>query len=327
MPPPSSASTSRVLPRVSLTPNGRVLITIIVSFTARFASDRPHTFCYNAVASAGIVCILPGWLVLTASLELASKAFVSGAVHMVWALVYALFLGFALQIGSEAATFFLSRARLDTLHSLSGEVAPTVEIIGHYVARAHSLALPANASIEFTPAQDYLSTDDLADWVNGCSRPANSPWYAREWPKYHLFWLVPTFAFVNTLACGQPLRRTQTAYMVLCAIAAWTANYAADIQIFEHTDVVSSIGAFTCAVLGTAYARKRRVPPFVVIVPGVLFLVPSGLAFSGGVTAEPDVITLGHAMISTSIGISCGIFAATAIAYCFGGRSRSSFTF
>lgn len=45
--------------------------------------------------------ILPGYIVLCGSLELANRSIISGSVRLVYALLYALFLGFGLAIGSE----------------------------------------------------------------------------------------------------------------------------------------------------------------------------------------------------------------------------------
>lgn len=79
-----------------------VLATIITSFLARaFASiGNGRYFCFSALVQSSICLILPGWIVLRASLELQSKSIVSGSVRMVWAIVYSLLLGFGITIGT-----------------------------------------------------------------------------------------------------------------------------------------------------------------------------------------------------------------------------------
>ncbi|KDQ64647.1 hypothetical protein JAAARDRAFT_117808 [Jaapia argillacea MUCL 33604] len=68
-----------------------ITIAIAMSFTARgLSSIRSQVFCYTAISSAGIVGILPGYLILSSSLELASKNIVCGSVKMVYALIYTL---------------------------------------------------------------------------------------------------------------------------------------------------------------------------------------------------------------------------------------------
>ncbi|EPQ27914.1 uncharacterized protein PFL1_04658 [Pseudozyma flocculosa PF-1] len=56
-------------------------------------------FCYSAVVSGSIVLILPGFIVLSGSLELQAKNLIAGSVRMVYAIIYSLFLGFGLSIG------------------------------------------------------------------------------------------------------------------------------------------------------------------------------------------------------------------------------------
>ncbi|KAH9045562.1 hypothetical protein EDB85DRAFT_2168117 [Lactarius pseudohatsudake] len=84
-----------------------ITIGIFVSFLARgLSSFHSQIFCYSAISSAGIVGILPGYLILSSSLELASKNILCGSVKMVYALIYTLFLGFGLQIGSDLYLLF-----------------------------------------------------------------------------------------------------------------------------------------------------------------------------------------------------------------------------
>jgi uncharacterized membrane protein YjjP (DUF1212 family) len=72
------------------------------SFLARvFGSIRGGTlFCFSSLAQASIALILPGYMVLCASLELQSHQMISGSVRMVYALIYTLFLGYGFTIGS-----------------------------------------------------------------------------------------------------------------------------------------------------------------------------------------------------------------------------------
>ncbi|KAK3362440.1 hypothetical protein B0T25DRAFT_442958 [Lasiosphaeria hispida] len=59
-----------------------------------------HLFCFSAMAQSSIALILPGYIVLCASLELQSHQMISGSVRMVYALIYSLFLGYGITIGS-----------------------------------------------------------------------------------------------------------------------------------------------------------------------------------------------------------------------------------
>jgi len=78
---------------------------VITSFLARAlgsipGSDGKPLFCFSAMAQSSIALILPGFTVLSASLELQSKHIVAGSVRMVYAIIYSLFLGFGITIGT-----------------------------------------------------------------------------------------------------------------------------------------------------------------------------------------------------------------------------------
>ncbi|KAH8692247.1 putative pheromone-regulated membrane protein [Talaromyces proteolyticus] len=98
-------------PRSSLYSNVfEVLATIITSFLARaFGSIRngledngdPHyIFCFSSLAQSSIALILPGFLVLSSSLELQSHQIIPGSIRMVYAIIYSLFLGYGITVGT-----------------------------------------------------------------------------------------------------------------------------------------------------------------------------------------------------------------------------------
>ena len=74
----------------------------ITSFLSRaFGSIQGgNLFCFSTLASSSITLILPGYTILCAALELQSHSIVAGSVRMVYALVYSLFIGFSLTIGT-----------------------------------------------------------------------------------------------------------------------------------------------------------------------------------------------------------------------------------
>ncbi|KAK3686873.1 hypothetical protein LTR37_019388 [Vermiconidia calcicola] len=77
---------------------------VITSFLARAFGSIPYKdgrlFCFSALAQSSIALILPGYIVLCASLELQSRSIVAGSVRMVYAVIYSLFLGFGITIGT-----------------------------------------------------------------------------------------------------------------------------------------------------------------------------------------------------------------------------------
>lgn len=81
-----------------------VAAAVCTSFAARgFGSIKwkgEYLFCFSAIAQSSIALILPGYIILCASLELQSRSIVAGSVRMVYAIIYALFLGFGITIGT-----------------------------------------------------------------------------------------------------------------------------------------------------------------------------------------------------------------------------------
>ena len=81
-----------------------VFAAVMTAFIARglgsiMRNGKPF-FCFSAMAQSSIALILPGYIVLNAALELQSRNMVSGSVRMVYAIIYTLFLGFGLLIGT-----------------------------------------------------------------------------------------------------------------------------------------------------------------------------------------------------------------------------------
>ncbi|KAL8794241.1 MAG: hypothetical protein Q9195_003195 [Heterodermia aff. obscurata] len=88
---------------------------VLTSFLARaFGSIRNgELFCFSALAQSSIALILPGYIVLCGSLELQSRSIVAGSVRMVYAVIYSLFLGFGITIGTSFYGGISSRATSD----------------------------------------------------------------------------------------------------------------------------------------------------------------------------------------------------------------------
>jgi len=62
--------------------------------------------------------------------------------------------------------------------------------------------------------------------------------------------------------------------MVIISCCSYASNKIANHYIFNRSDVVSAIGAFTVGLLGNIYSRRMGGTAFTSMVTGVLFLVP-----------------------------------------------------
>lgn len=290
----------------------RISIATVVSFAARGLATT-GLFCYQAVCSAGVCLILPGyaicecnrrvWLIVVCgSLELASKNIMSGSVRMVYAIIYSLFLGFGITIGSDLFYVIdrparradnLAAAALNHMVTIHGQFAQNPDQGSQdYIAAF----VPFNGTFTFSNA----TTDDVGVHLSKgaiiCSRAAGLPWYQQAMPPIYQLLLVPAFSICLCLWNMQPLRSKELPVQVLISCVGYTANMAANHYIFDRSDVVSAIGAFVIgyvyaqlpwqvrlmgSILGNIYSRVFGGTAFTSMVTGVLFLVPVNCSFSG----------------------------------------------
>ncbi|KAI0393997.1 DUF1212-domain-containing protein [Xylariaceae sp. FL0594] len=89
---------------------------ILLSFLARaFGSIKGGSvFCFSALTQGSIALILPGWLVLSSALELQTKAMVPGAVRLIYAIIYSLFLAYGITVGTTVYGAIDSNAVMET---------------------------------------------------------------------------------------------------------------------------------------------------------------------------------------------------------------------
>lgn len=79
---------------------------ILVSFlgralgSIRLPGKEEELFCYPAVTLSGLSMILPGYIILSGALEIQARSIVSGTVRMFYAIIYSLFMGFGMTLGS-----------------------------------------------------------------------------------------------------------------------------------------------------------------------------------------------------------------------------------
>jgi hypothetical protein len=179
--------------------------------------------------------------------------------------------GFGLQIGSDMYLLF-DRTSRHNLDSLAANLSDTVAIAGTWAADNSSIAtdLPIIGTFTFTHSIP-LSDRSI---VNGCYRPASFPWYLQPFPFWTEFAIVPIFSILSSLANLQPIKSRQLPVMVIISCCSYASNKIANHYIFNRSDVVSAIGAFTVGLLGNIYSRKMGGTAFTSMVTGVLFLVP-----------------------------------------------------
>ncbi|KAK2461627.1 hypothetical protein APHAL10511_006090 [Amanita phalloides] len=303
-----------------------ISVSIVVAFVARgLSSIRGSIFCYNAIASAGVVLILPGFTILISALELMSRNLFCGSVRIVYAIIYTLFLGFGLTIGSDFYFLVDRHARRVYYRStLKAELSYT-----------HGFFRLSNGTGPVTTIRGVLGQTSVSregnNLVKGCYRDPSWGWLKQPLPTWTIFILVPLYSACSSLANLQKWRSLQLPVMVFFSCVAYAANRATSLILPGRTDIVSAAGAFAIGCLGNIYSRVVRGTAFTSMVTGVLFLVPSGIAQGGGVSQTYQTsaeryssgFALALRMISVAAGVTVGLFISQVVVYYFGARKNA----
>ncbi|KZW00283.1 DUF1212-domain-containing protein [Exidia glandulosa HHB12029] len=295
-------------------------VAFIMSFFARALATIPgNFFCYSAISSGAIVLILPGYLILSSALELGSKNMTSGSVRLVYAIIYALFLGFGMTLGSDL--YFVLDPRARRLQRESIAVQQPILFNGTFNADFHP---EYDLNGTFTFARAAASSVGSG---KGCIRQEDWPWWQQAFPFWTLFILVPAYTFTASLWKGQPLRSRHLPVMVVFACCSYAANRVAKQFIVDRGDVTSAVGAFVLGLLGNTYSRIFRGTAFTSMITGVTFLVPSSLGYGGGLSFNGDLwtqgILLGLRMVQIAIGVTVGLFTSALVVYSFGSTKKT----
>ncbi|KAF8140418.1 DUF1212-domain-containing protein [Boletus edulis] len=306
-----------------------ISIAIIVSFVSRALSTIPgDLFCYNAISAAGVVLILPGFTILISALELTSRNMLCGSVRMVYAIIYTLFLGFGLAIGSDIYLVIDPRAR----RALEKSQTPSYRMLhGHFQAQNGTFSL-GGVVFGFAKAASL----DKNYLLRGCHREPDWPWWRQPLPWWLLPALVPTYSVASSLANLQTFWSWQLLVMVILACVAFIANKLGNVFLPDNGDLVSAFGALIIGLLGNFYSRIVHGTAFTSMVTGVLFLVPSGIAQGGGlIDTDPSSteqyssgFSLAIRMIRVAIGVTLGLFVSQMFVYALWRRKNAAqFTF
>ncbi|KZT02409.1 DUF1212-domain-containing protein [Laetiporus sulphureus 93-53] len=302
-----------------------ISVSIIVSFIARVLASIPgNIFCYTSISSAGVVLILPGFTVLISALELTARNIMCGSVRMVYAIIYTLFLGFGLTIGSEFYLMVNPEAR----HVL----AATNKLESHVY---HGYILANNASI---PLEDLGGTYSFTDAtlaatrvIKGCYRDPQWPWWRQPFPWWTALFLVPLYSICSSFANLQSLRSVQLPVMVAISCAAYAANRGANLLVSNRPDIISALGSIVIGLCGNVYARLVGGTAFTSMVTGVLFLVPSAIGNGGGLIQNyntssaqySNYFDLGVRMVEVALGVTLGLIVAQMIVYSLGRKKNA----
>ncbi|KAF8078786.1 hypothetical protein FPV67DRAFT_1689948 [Lyophyllum atratum] len=302
-----------------------ISVSIIVAFVARGLSSIPgNLFCYSAISSAGVVVILPGFTVLTSALELMSRNIFCGSVRIVYAIIYTLFLGFGLTIGSDFYLVVDRRARRAYYRGNTPQDFTYTH--GHFTMVNGTSPLIAisgvlaqgNSSELLHIVKGFLISPKVVIAIQSW------PWYKQPLPWWTMFFLVPIYSTCSSLSNLQAWNQWQLLVMVTFSCCAYAANRATSTVLPGRTDIVAASGAFVIGSLGNIYSRVVRGTAFTSMVTGVLFLVPSGIAQGARLNNTSGGFSLALRMISVASGVTIGLFVSQVIVYLFGSRKNAA---
>lgn len=157
---------------------------------------------------------------MASSLELASRNIISGSVKMVYAIVYSLFLGFSLTIGSDLY-YLVDRSARPRMAAALANLTDSYDLPGVFTDDSGQVIF----SGAFTFLKPAASVSNTVKYVSkGCTRQNGGPWYLQQLPVWTLFVLVPIYSVISSLWKLQPFRSKQLPVMVAISCLSYAAN-------------------------------------------------------------------------------------------------------
>lgn len=291
-------------PRSSLYSNVfEVFASVITSFLSRaFGSIRngvvngkqQYVFCFSSMAQSSIALILPGFLVLSSSLELQSHQIIAGSIRMVYSIIYSLFLGYGITVGTTIYGLMDPNANPNT--SCSG--AP---IANEYVQRFPFVALYVV----------FLAVINQGKWKD---------------VPIMIFVAVSgyvVFYFSNKKLNSNPeLANTLSAFTIGVIgnlySRLWHGHAATAIMPAIFVMVPSGLASSGSLVTGIQSAAEVR---------SNITGNSSALSNVSSNTANSTVWDIGYGMIQVAVGITVGLFLAALVIYPTGKRRSGLFSF
>ncbi|CAO1625358.1 unnamed protein product [Jaminaea pallidilutea] len=260
---------------------------VFASLNSFIASAVASTgiFCYAGVVSGAIVLILPGFIVLSGSLELQSKNLVAGSVRLVYAIIYSLFLGFGISIGSSFWALF---AGADNSRSV-----PTCDSIHDETIWYRSNVPLIYALLTVPMYSTCLSLRNQAK-VNRKEFPAMVLIACAGWATNH---------FASTAAALSG-RQDITSALGSLAVGLLSNLYG---RVFDGR-------SYVVAVTGVLYQLPSGLSN-----GGLLNFASTS---TNGQDNFSSGFTVAQSLVEVALGLTVGLFTSTIIAYALGGRKQ-----
>ncbi|CEJ61219.1 hypothetical protein PMG11_09756 [Penicillium brasilianum] len=278
-----------------------VTAAVLTSFLARALGSIKVTrngeqevlFCFSALAQSSIALILPGFMVLCSSLELQSHQMIAGSIRMVYAIIYSLFLGYGITVGTTIyglidgnATSATTCSNLDIYGSAYARQFPFVAVYAIFLAIVNHGKWKQMPVMVFIAVSGYITNYFSTTKLGTQSEVANT---------------VGAFT-IGVL--GNLYSRI------------WHGHAATAILPGIFVLVPSGLASSGSLIAGIQYADEVRHN-----------LETSGNSTSTNSLSDTSVASLGFGMIQVAIGITVGLFLAALVVYPFGKKRTGLFSF
>lgn len=281
---PSSALYSNVF---------EVTAAMLVSFLARaFGSIilPGHTeplFCYSSIAESSIALILPGFGVLTSSLELQSHQIIAGSIRLVYTIIYSLFLGYGVTVGTTIYGAIDRHATRDTTCS--------------------------NETVWGSAYTSHFAFVALYCFIGAIINQA-------KWKHTPMMVLIGTCGYVTNYFSTQRLGSSSE---VANTVGAFTIGLLANLysRLWHGNAVIVTIPGIFCLV-PSGLASSGSILSAIEYSDAV----KNGTANTSGGSSGSSLTSLGYGMIETAIGITVGLFLSALIVYPHGKQRSGLFS-
>ena len=270
-----------------------VTAAMLVSFLARaFGSiilpgHSEPLFCYSSIAESSIALILPGFGVLTSSLELQSHQIIAGSIRLVYTIIYSLFLGYGVTVGTTIYGAMDSKATRQTTCSNEGIWGSDYASHFPFVALYCFIAAIINQSKwKHTPMMVLIGTCGYVTNYFSTKKLGSSSEVANTVGAFTIGLLANLY---SRLWHGNAV--TVTIPGIFCLVPSGLASSGSIMSAIEYSDAVKN-----------------------------------GTANTSGGSSGSSLTSLGYGMIETAIGITVGLFISALIVYPYGKRRTGLFS-
>ncbi|KAI0643470.1 DUF1212-domain-containing protein [Trametes meyenii] len=139
------------------------------------------------------------------------------------------------------------------------------------------LAIGATAYSKLTH-QSLAGSDDL---TCGMSHDPNGPWWQRTPSLWWAFLTVPLYSLFLSLRNYAPWRHRELYLLVAISCIGWVTNHFTGVRFRNQSDISAAAGALAVGFVSNLYGRFCNGNAFVIMITGILFQLPSGLANGG----------------------------------------------